>query len=368
MSEILKNKSWSITNLKNTKGIALILIIAGISIRLFMLIFYYIVNSGTIIAWGGWGDVGLNFHDVDTIFTGEWKWNPGELVYPPLSVYFLLFLRIVSFDIIEIYVFYVFLLELLVTISFYFVLKKWAIPNSNLVFGLFIANPFVFLNYVFSASNCGYHATDSFFLLFLMIALYYYPDENKSKFYLFCGLAMCAKWFTLPAAPFFFFKYLFKEDWEEIKKIFIFIGIPIAIFLISPIFYLPNYLDLYSNWLSNSGVKEMKNIPLYIKIIPFITLFALYFLFRLKKADLLEITFFSIILMFAIMFWSRPYVRFLTPLVLYGHLMVKEDIFTLDINVKIIQINIQIDNNLLTFALSVLGCIVAIAIIIFVLS
>jgi hypothetical protein len=48
--------------------------------------------------------------------------------------------------------------------------------------------------------------------------------------------------------------------------------------------------------------------------------------------------------------------------------MVKEDIFTLDINVKIIQINIQIDNNLLTFALSVLGCIVAIAIIIFVLS
>lgn len=367
MTEDLTHTPWTI---KTIYIIELFIIIVGLAIRIFMIIFYYYVNLNPNIHWGGWGDVYLNYYDVDTIFTGEWDWGGSELIYPPLSIFFLLFLRVASFGSLEIFAFYAFLLEFIVATSFYFVLKKFVVPKRNLIFGLFLLNPFYFLNYVFSASNCGYHITDSFFCLFLIIALYFYPNEDKSLFYLFLGLAMCVKWFTIPAAPLFFFKFFFEKDWEEVKKVIIYISTPIIIFLIGPIFYLPNYLDLYTSWISGSqgagGQGIPLELPIYIIIIPFIVLFVGFFLLRLKKADLLEITFFSIIIMFSIIMWTRLYIRFLTPLIFYGHLKTKENIFTIDIDFKVMRAHFRVGNHLLTFALSVLGCIVAIAIIIFI--
>ncbi|MHA1272670.1 MAG: hypothetical protein ACTSQS_04460 [Promethearchaeota archaeon] len=343
------------------------LIFLGFFIRILMLFFYYYVNLNPDIKWGGWGDVGLNYDDINSIFTGEWIWSPRELAYPPLSIYLLLFLRIASFDNILIYVFYAFLIELFVVIIFYFVLKKFEIPNRNLIYAIFLLNPFYFLNYVFSASNCGYHITDSFFCLLLLLAVYYYPNESKSKFYLFLSLSICAKWYTLPAAILFFMKFFFEKNWNEIKKIVIYIGIPIFIFLISPIFYLPNYLDLYRTWLEtrNTALK-IKEIPIYIKIIPFTFLFLIYLLLRNKNADLMEITFFSIILMFSIMVWSRLFLRFLTPLIYYGHLKTNDNIFKIDLNLKLIKLKFKVGNHLLTYFLSILGCIASYAIIIFV--
>lgn len=344
----------------------LFLIIFGIIIRIFMLIFYYYVNSNPNIPWGGWGDVNANYHDVDTIFTGEWIWNRGDLPYPPLSVYFLLFLRFISFEIFELYVFYAFLLEFFVAISFYFVLKRFSIPKRNLVFGLFLVNPLFFLSYVFSASNCGYHITDSFFLLFLMISLYFYPNDDKSLFYFFLGLAMCAKWYTLPVAPYFVAKFLLEKDWSELKKVFIFIGVPIIIFLISPIFYLPSYLDLYKNWLSIPDSSSGDIFLFSIKLIPFFTAFTLYLVLRLKEADNIEITFFSIILMNLIMLWSNLFIRYLTPLILYGHLKTKNNIIKINLNLKFTQVKFRIGNLLLTFIFSIFGCIAAILIILFI--
>ncbi len=249
---------------------------------------------------------------------------------------------------------------------FYFVLRKYKAPNRNLVLGLFLINPFVFLNNVFSPTNCGYHLTDSFFYLFLLISLYFYPNEDKSWFYLFSGLAMCAKWFTLPAAIYFFIKFLYQKNWNEIKKIILFIGTPILIFLISPILYFPNYLNLYLMWLSESNATGGTQIPLIIKILIFSLIFTGFLIIRLKKADLLEIIFFSIILMFSIMFWARPYVRYLTPLIFYGHLKIKGDILIIDFNIKTTRIYFKVGNNLLTFTMSILGCIAAIIIIIFI--
>ena len=90
-------------------------------------------------------------------------------------------------------------------------------------------------------------------------------------------------------------------------------------------------------------------------------------LLRIKKADLLEMFFFSIVVMTAFMFWVRPYVRYLTPLILYGHLMIKEDILHIDIDFKIIHPDFYMGNHMLTYALSIVGCIIAIGIIIFIL-
>ncbi len=360
MSEKEFNGLWKI----RTSFISeLLLIIAGVAIRVFMIIYYYFSHLDPTISWG---DVAVNFRTTDTMFTGEWIWDAGDLEYPPLTLYIILIFKLISFNSVEVFAFYAFLLDLLVSLSFYFVLKKFEVPKRNLILGLFLINPFVLLNNVFSPINCGYHITDSFFYIFLMLSLYFYPNENKSLFYLFSGLTMCSKWFTLPAALFFFLKFLFEKNWDEIKKFMIYLVIPIIIFLISPILYLPNYLSLYINWLSGVNTTLFQGIPIFIKLIPITVIFLLYLLFRVKKADLLEITFFSIIAMFSIMFWSRFYVRYLTPLILYGHLKTNNNIFTIDVDLKISRIYFRVGNHLFTFTLSLLGCVAAIAIILFV--
>ncbi|MHA2393660.1 MAG: hypothetical protein ACXAEX_17115 [Promethearchaeota archaeon] len=313
-----------------------------------------------------WGDIRVNFNNTNTIFTGEWIWRPTELEYPPLTLYLLVFFKFISFNSIEVFAFYAFFLELVVSLSFYIILKKFETPKKILVFGAFLVNPFVFLNNVFSPIDCGYHITDSFFYIFLTLSLYYYVDENKSKFFLFSGLTMCTKWFTLPAAPYFFIKFLFEKDWKEMKKFIILLGIPIVVFLISSLLYLPNYLDLYTGWLSGSNISSFEEVPLFIKLGLFGVVFLGYLVIRFKKADLLEITFASIIVMFSIMFWKRLYVRYLTPLVLYGHLKTNENIFTVDIDFRIIHAKFKVGNHMFTYGFSILGCIAAIAVIIFI--
>ena len=359
---ILKDQDglWKI---KNPRVLGILFIIIGIGIRIFMLIYYYVVHLDPTFPWG---DIMINYHTTDSMFTGEWIWGPAALEYPPLTLYLLIFLKAISFGIFELFVFYAFILELLISISFYYILKKFKIPNVFFVLGIFLVNPFVFLNNVFSPINCGYHITDSIFYIFLFLTLYFYPKEDKRLFYLFSGLTMCAKWFTLPAAPYFFLKFLLSKDWKEIKRILIYVGIPILVLLISPLLYLPNYLELYIVWLTGSSYIVIIQVPTYIKLIIFGIIFLLYLILRVKKADLLEITFFSIIVMFSIMFWRRFYVRYLTPLVLYGHLKIYENIFTIDLDFKITRIYFRVGNHLFTYALSILGCIASIAIIIFV--
>ncbi|MFX1498508.1 MAG: hypothetical protein ACFFBH_13355 [Promethearchaeota archaeon] len=349
---------------KNYRLLGLLFVSVGVIIRIIMLIYYYIVHLDPTFPWG---DIMINYHTTDTMFTGEWIWAPTKLEYPPLTLYLLLILKVLSFGVFELFVFYAFLLEMLTSLLFYYILKKFNISNALFVLGVFLINPFVFLNNVFSPFNCGYHITDSIFYLFLILALYSYPKEDKRLFYLFSGLTMCAKWFTLPAAPYFFFKFLISKDWKELKRILIYLGLPILILLISPLLYLPNYIDLYIGWISGSKSALPYQPPVYIKLILFGGIFLIYLILRIRKADLVEITFFSVIVMFSLMFWRRPYVRYLTPLVLYGNLKTNENILTIDLNLKITRIHFRIGNYLFTYLLSILGCLVAIAMIIFIL-
>ncbi len=310
---------------------AVILIVIGFLIRIFMLLYYYYTHG--INPSKPWGDVGINFR--------------GTVHYPPLTMVILSLFKILSFGVIEVFAFWAFLFEILVVILFYYVLKSFKIPNIKYVYGLFLINPFLFLNNVFSYDNCGYHITDSFFFIFLFLALLYYPKDTKwSKylFYLFIALSAAAKIYTLPIVGLFFVKFIIEKDWEEMKK-FLICTVPIIlIFLVSPIFFIENYIRLYFLW---NEVGEV-TLPLFIRIIPALAITGVFLVFRLKKADLVEITFVSILITAMFMFFSLPYVRYFQPILIFGILTIKNFV-TFNLNLGVIKRKIKFDNNLLVF-------------------
>ena len=85
----------------------LILILFGIFIRVFMLIYYYYTHS--IYPGRSWGDVGLNFDH--------------NRLYPPFGALILDIFRLLSFNSIEIFAFWSFFLDIGICLMFYYVLK-----------------------------------------------------------------------------------------------------------------------------------------------------------------------------------------------------------------------------------------------------
>ncbi len=310
---------------------AVILIAIGFLIRIFMLMYYYYTHG--INPSKSWGDVGINFG--------------GTVHYPPLTMVLLSIFKLLSFGVVEVFAFWAFLFEIAVVLLFYYVLKSFKIPNMNYVYGLFLINPFLFLNNVFSYDNCGYHITDSFFFIFLFLALLYYPKETKASrylFYLFIALSAASKIYTLPIIGLFFIKFIIEKDWNEMKK-FLLITVPIIlIFLVSPIFYVENYIRLYFLW---NEVGEIK-LPLFIRVIPALAITGVFLLFRLKKADLIETTSVSIAITAMFMFFTLPYLRYFQPLLIFGILTTKNFV-TFNLNLGIIKRKIKFDNNLLVF-------------------
>jgi len=230
---------------------------------------------------------------------------------------------------------------------FYFVLKSFKISKLEYVYGLFLINPFFFLNNVFSLENCGYHITDSFFFIFLFLALYFYPRKDhwsRYLFYIFLAFSAVAKIYTLPIIGFFFLKFILEKDWVEIKK-FLIGTLPIVfIFLVTPIFYIDNYVSLYLLW--NEVGEDI--LPLYIRLIIIAIMCLAYIFFRIKKAGLLEITFFSIVVMAVLLFFSKPFIRYFQPILIYG-ILTPSTFFTFTINFGFIKRKINFNNHLLVF-------------------
>ena len=310
---------------------AVILITIGFLIRVFMLLYYYYTHG--INPSRSWGDVGINFS--------------GSVHYPPLTMVLIDIFKFLSFGAVEVFAFWAFLLEIAVVLLFYYVLKSFKIRNMNYVYGLFLINPFLFLNNVFSYDNCGYHITDSFFFIFLLLALLYYPKDTKASrfmFYFFIALSAAAKIYTLPIVGLFFVKFIIEKDWDEMKK-FLICTVPIIlVFLVSPIFYVENYIRLYFLWNELGEV----TLPLFIRIIPALVITGIFLVFRLKKADLVEITFVSISITAMFMFFTLPYLRYFQPILIFGILTLK-NFFTFNLNLGFIKREIKFDNNLLVF-------------------
>lgn len=327
----------------------IILIVFGILIRLFMLGFYYITH--TLYPSKSWGDVGINFS--------------GNYNYPPLTMFLMGIFQALSFGMVEVFAFWAFLLEILVAFFFYYVLKSYNINNLKYVYGLFLINPFFFLNNVFSLENCGYHISDSFFFIFLFLSLYFYPkEEGRSRylFYIFLAFSIVSKIYTLPSIGFLFLKYLIEKDWDEMKK-FLIGTIPIIfIFLVSPVFFIENYLNLFFAW--NQMGEEV--LPLYVRLIPVGVIGLSYIFLRLKKAKTLEITFFSILFMVTFMFFSQPFIRYFQPLLIYG-ILTPYVFFTFTLNLGFIKRKIVFDNHLFVFYISFILVGLAYLIIIFLL-
>jgi len=327
-----------------------IFIFTGIAIRIFMLIYYYYIHA--IDPSRGWGDVELNF--IPTY------------LYPSLSMILLEIFIALSFGSVEVFAFWAFSFDMLISLMFYFVIKSFDMPKKEYVFGLFLINPFLFLNNVFSLENCGYHITDSFFFLFLFLSLIFYPKKeikNRYLFYIFLSLSIASKWYPLPAIAFFFLKYLIEKDWREMK-IFLISTVPVLFsFLILPIFFWEEYFSMYLIWENRAAAFT----PFYIRILPVAIISILFLIFRLKKADPMEIIFVSIVAMVSFMFFSVPFIRYFQPLIFYGILKTKE-FFTINLDLKFIKRKIIFDNNLLVFYLSIIACGLAYLLIIFILE
>ena len=331
------------------KGI--ILIFTGVAIRIIMLLFYYYTHISDPAR--SWGDVGYNYN------------NSTSPVYPPLSVVLLVFFKEISFGSVFIFAFWAFLFDLLIMLMFYFVLKSFDIPKREYVFGLFFVNPFIFLNNAFSLENCGYHITDSFFFAFFFLALIFYSKkdiQSKYFFYIFLALSMATKLYALPVVGFFFIKFLIEKNWDEMK-VFLISTVPILfLFLVTPLFYWPDYLEFYLIW----NLKGEVSIPLYIRIIPPLVIFSIYALIRLKKADIFELIFISIFVMALFIFFSAPYIRYFQPLLIFGILKTKK-FYSFKLNLGFIKREIDVDNNLLMFYSSFILVGIAYLIIIFIL-
>lgn len=326
-----------------------IFIFSGMLIRLFMFFFYLYIH--TIEPGRSWGDIGINYK--------------GSYYYPPFTMMLLGFFRNLSFGMVEIFAFWGFLLDIITMVMFYYVITSFNLPNKEYVFGLFLINPFLFLNNSFSLENCGYHITDAFFFFFLFMALIFYPKKevwNRYLFYIFLALSAVAKLYTLPVIGFFFLKFLIEKDWKNMK-IFLISTIPIIfIFIVSPIFYWEDYLRLYSFW----NQRGEAVVPLFIRLIPSAIICVIYILFSLKKADLLELTFVSILVMAVFMFFSNPYMRYFQALLFFGILKTRE-FFTFKLNLGFIKREIHVDNNIIVFYLSFLLVGIAYLIILFIL-
>ena len=335
-NEILEERKSILTSIYNKK--AYILIFLGIFARIIMLIFYYYTHS--IDPNRSWGDLGGYYVDNQTS--------------TPLTIALLIFFRIISFGKIEIFIFWGFFWDLLTCLIFYFVLKSFNVKNKNYAFGLFLINPFFFLTNSFSLENCGYHITDAFFLFFLLMAFIYFPKREsyaRYAFYLFLGLSMCIKYYTLPALGFFFIKYLYERDWKEMKIFFETIVPLVIVFLLIPLFIFEWFYDSLFNWYSVGA-----SLPLFIRVIPIATISILFILFRLSKSDSFEITILSIVVLGSFMIFSYPYLRWFQAIIFYGILKEKE-FFTL--NLKYLKKEIKVNNHLITFYFSIFGVFLA---------
>ncbi|MFX0076195.1 MAG: hypothetical protein ACFE96_12185 [Candidatus Hermodarchaeota archaeon] len=328
---------------------SIIFVIFGILIRVFMLIFYYYMYARD--PGRDWGDVGYNYD------------NYTSIIYPPLTIILLMFFRLISFELIEVFLFWAFLLDLLTVLMFYFVIKNFDIPKKNFAFGLFLINPFFFLNNSFSLANCGYHITDAFFFFFLFMALIFYPKkDNKSKylFYIFLSLSAVSKIYTIPFIAFFFLKFIIEKDWKEMKVFLITTISILFLFLIVPIFFGQNFIATFLFW----NTRGENVIPIYIRLIPISILTILFLIFRLRKADLFEIIIFSTIVIASFMFFSNPFVRYFQPILFYGILKHRE-FFSFKLNLGMIKGKITVDNHIVTFVLSIFAVLLAYLLIIF---
>jgi hypothetical protein len=233
--------------------------------------------------------------------------------------------------------------------------------HLNYAYGLYLLNPFFFVTMIFGLGKCGYQMTDYFFFFFLFLAFYFYPKEKKRDqylFYIFLGLSMCAKYYTLPVLGFFLLKFIIDNDWEELKRCFLSIFPLILVLLIIPFFTLEWFNSQLAGWYHTGP-----DVPFLIRIIPSVIIALLFIIFRLKKTNNLEMIIVAIMGTAAFMFFSYPFVEWFLSIIFYG-LLTQKELFSFEVNLGFIKRKVEVNNSVATFYLSFIGVLLTVIVII----
>ncbi|GAB4311325.1 MAG: hypothetical protein Kow0069_11680 [Promethearchaeota archaeon] len=367
------NQKWSGFSTTVWTKLSLPGIAFGLGFRLFFLVYYLFDGFGRLTTWL---DVGLDWTNVDEIG------SEAYYSYPPLTLLAFWGIKALSFGNFKAFVAWAGALELAVTLSFYFVCRRYltsfafrgSSPFEALVdlergrvamdegqravlrwvYAGFVVNPLWLVKEVFGTTGCGYHMSDSIFLLAFLAALWLYTWENKGPFYLALAVSVVIKWFTLPAVALLPLKYLLERNYRELAKFGVIVGSVVVAFLVLPFFVLPGYKTLLDFWVVRGGRLEGTDLPLHLRVVPIVVTFVLYCALRLRKASVLEIAFASVAVMFTFMAFSKPYLRYLLALTFAGHLSYDESVLEVPVPV-LLERPLKVDSVLFTLGLSVLG-------------
>jgi hypothetical protein len=309
--------------------------------------------------------VALNWDDIEDLSTGT------SFSYPPITLLLLLFFQFLSFGSIKIFMIWAGLLEIGLVFLIWFGMKKIFQKNSNselpyheepIMWGfiLLLFNPFWILHNIFSIDNCGYHITDTFFLMVFWGVIYCYEMDKETAAFICLGFSAAIKWFTLPALGLYPLFLLIKKDMKRFWRFVIIVGIIIFGGLIIPLFVVPGYLNLYLFYIQGGGNPIFEWVPLYIKIIPILVLTVYYIFFHLKKGDFLSITGWSLIIMFSFMFWARFYLRYLLGWLIMGHMLKRWQNKEFELPI----LNLTFDQHEMTFIISIIGTILTVLLLI----
>ena len=307
-----------------------IFILGGVAIRVmyFLYILFFQINPNQ------WGDIKLNIGDGKLIWENL-QLGRGffyEAKFPFLGGVYVLLVYLAGswLPIEQAYFWFAFsqmVMECAIIFAFYFVVKAWTkdIHYAKLAVILWLCNPFWLIVEVIDLDRIGYHPTDYLFLFFVLIAMYFHTREGGKKWcYIFLGLTVSIKIFTLPliailAANFIINpaqketrESLIKINWPEIKQLILYMGIPIFL-----TFFLPMLLDL-QNLESFFGYRDCSifggRLTLWMRLIPPLIASSIFLLQLIRKPGSRDFwTSFNWSVTIGGIFWivSQPYLRYL---------------------------------------------------------
>ncbi len=237
-------------------------------------------------------------------------------------------------------------LEIAISLMVYFALKAWNVKNPKYLWVLFLFNPFWIVKEFWSFSSCGYHISDLFFTFFLIAAMWAYPQkiggkENGGKrlSYVFLGLSVGAKLFTLPVIGLIFLKdfimpYIQKSELSEIptrnapilaiqEKLdpdfktriidFVFLIIPAFFSFFLAFLIYPGFFE-WVFFRSTDVVGAPINVPLIYRLIAPVIIF-LIALPKIRSMSFPKLVIIGCCITISFTFWNNFYLRYFAPLI-----------------------------------------------------
>ncbi|MHA1731626.1 MAG: hypothetical protein ACTSU5_06765 [Promethearchaeota archaeon] len=333
-----------------------LIIIAGFAIRVAFLLFFAYRGStlSGVEADEFWSDIHINLAEGKD---AAGRLARGEDPYPRANfpLLGLLLLAGLSSLFTSELAFGVFsgLLEILVSLMVYPALKAWGVKNAKFLWSLFLFNPFWMVKEFVGVSGCGYHITDLIYMLFVLAAMWTYPMEirgsrenGKRVAYIFIGLSVGAKMFTLPVLAYVFIKdFVVPYTWKapppdyrtrdapplaiqepiepDLRKRlvnFAFLLVPTLLSFFSAFLIFPGFLESLIFRSADTQNSVPFSLPLVVRLIPGLLIFGVT-LTRIRSLSFPKMVIGATCVSVSILFWNNLYLRYLATLVPFALLL-----------------------------------------------